>query len=69
MAFLNILPDPNNKIDNAGIADNTNGVAGPGFASMTLTSDDKVMMSRTNTGRVITRKTATQQWITQTREG
>ena len=62
MAFLNILPDPNNKIDNAGIADNTNGVAGPGFASMTLTSNDKVMMSRTNTGRVITRKTATQQW-------
>ena len=54
MAFLNILPDPNNKIDNAGIADNTNGVAGPGFASMTLTSNDKVMMSRTNTGRTRT---------------
>ena len=62
MAFLNILPDPNTKIDNAGIADNTNGVAGPGFASMTLTSNDKVMMNKTNTGRIITRKLATQQW-------
>lgn len=61
MAFLNILPDPNNKITDAGTADSS-GVVGPGFASMTLTSNDKVMMNKTNTGRVITRKLATQQW-------
>ena len=61
MAFLNILPDPNNKITDAGTADSS-GVTGPGFASMTLTSNDKVMMNKTNTGRIITRKLATQQW-------
>ena len=62
MAFLNILPDPDTKIDFSGIADNTNGAAGPGFASVSLTSNDKVMMNNTNTGRIISRKLATQQW-------
>jgi len=61
MAFLNILPDPNNKITDAGTAHQT-GVVGPGFASISLTSNDKVMMNKTNTGRVITRKLAAQQW-------
>ena len=61
MAFLDILPDPDTEITDAGTA-HSNGAAGPGFASMTVTSNDKVMMNRTNTGRVITRKIATQQW-------
>jgi len=61
MAFLNILPDPNTKITDAGTADSS-GVVGPGFASISLTSNDKVMMNKTNTGRVITRKLAAQQW-------
>ena len=61
MAFLDILPDPDTKVTDAGTA-HSSGVAGPGFASISVTSNDKVMMNRTNTGRVITRKIATQQW-------
>ena len=64
MAFLDILPDPNNRIADTG-ANNWQAPEwspGPGFANMTLTSNDKVMMNKTNTGRVITRKLATQQW-------
>ena len=61
MAFLDILPDPDTKVTDAGTA-HSSGVAGPGFASIAVTSNDKVMMNKTNTGRVITRKIATQQW-------
>ena len=61
MAFLDILPDPDTKILDSGTTQ-SNGTAGPGFASISVTSNDKVMMNKTNTGRVITRKLATQQW-------
>ena len=61
MAFLDILPDPDTEITDAG-TDHSSGAKGPGFASISVTSNDKVMMNRTNTGRVITRKIATQQW-------
>ena len=61
MAFLDILPDPDTEITDAGTA-HSSGAAGPGFASISVTSNDKVMMNKTNTGRVITRKLATQQW-------
>ena len=55
--FSNRLPDPDYTIgywgagaasaDSAASADH-----GPGFASVKLTSDQKVMVSRTNSGRV-----------------
>jgi len=61
MAFLNILPDPDTEMTEAGI-DHASGNKGPGFASVSITSNDKVMMNKTNTGRIITRKLATQQW-------
>jgi hypothetical protein len=62
MAILDILPDPNNKIMNSGKADNTNGTAGPGFASVQLTSDAKIMRTRTNSGRLIARGIAGHKW-------
>ena len=62
MAFsnhLNILPDPNNAIGNAG---ETGGTAGPGFASVQLTSDQPTMRDFTNSGRLLARAIARHQW-------
>ena len=61
MAFLTVLPDPSNKRSYWGAADSS-GDAGPGFASVKLTSDQKIMMSRTNSQRVISRAAAGQKW-------
>ena len=61
MAFSTVLPDPSNKRTYWGAAD-TSGDAGPGFASVKLTSDQKIMMSRTNSQRVISRAAAGQKW-------
>lgn len=66
-AFSNRLPDPDYTIgywgagaasaDSAASADH-----GPGFASVKLTSDQKVMVSRTNSGRVLAKAVAAQKW-------
>lgn len=58
-SFLDILPDPNNSIGDAGQA---SGTAGPGFASVKFSSNAPTQVSRTNSGRVITRRIAGQRW-------
>ena len=60
-SFLDILPDPNNKIGDAGQALGS-GTAGPGFASINFSSQAPTQVSRTNSGRVITRRVAGQRW-------
>lgn len=59
--FLNTLPDPSNKIGDAGQADSS-GSAGPGFASIKFTSEQPSSISRTNSGRVISRAIVGQRW-------
>ena len=63
-SFLNILPDPNNPIGDGGqaLATGSGGVAGPGFKSIKLTSNSPTQVSRTNSGRLITRRMAGQRW-------
>ncbi|SVD90285.1 uncharacterized protein METZ01_LOCUS443139, partial [marine metagenome] len=61
MAFATILPDPTNKRGSWG-ANDASGDAGPGFASVKLTSDQKMLMSRTNSQRVIARSVAGHKW-------
>lgn len=58
--YQNILPDPNNVIGDSGAATGT--VGGPGFKSVKLSSKTKTMKSRTNSGRILTRSHAYQQW-------
>ena len=60
-SFLDILPDPSNKIGDAGQASGS-GTAGPDFASIKFTSEQPSSISRTNSGRVITRAIVGQQW-------
>ena len=65
-SFLDILPDPNNPIGDGGQALATDatpaGVAGPGFASIKISSNQPTQISRTNSGRGITRRMAGQRW-------
>ena len=61
MAIQNILPDPNNRINNAGT--NVSGNFGPGFKSVSLKSKQPIMTDRTNSGRVIARVHAYHQWL------
>lgn len=63
-SFQNILPDPNNYITYAGsISSSGTGAAlGPGFTSVKFTSNQPTMMTRTNSGRVITRSVAAHSW-------
>lgn len=61
MAFTNILPTPDYKINEAGVAD-SNGTAGAGFSAVKLSSSFTTMTDRTNSGRFIARSTAYQQW-------
>ena len=42
MAILNVLPDPDNKSNESGNVD-ASGVAGPGFASVSLSSKQNIM--------------------------
>ena len=63
MAFtnhLNILPDPNNPIGDAG--ETGGGTAGPGFASVQLTSDQPTLKDLTNSGRLLGRAIARHRW-------
>ena len=58
-SFLNTLPDPNNPIGEGGQAGGTDG---PGFKSIKFSSAAPVQVSRTNSGRVITRGIAGHKW-------
>lgn len=63
MALANRLPDPYYKIDTSGGGSETgSGDAGPGFASVKLTSDQRMVVTRTNSQRVIARGIAGQKW-------
>ena len=60
-SFADRLPDPNYKITEAG--DNSgSGLAGPGFASVKFSSEQPVSISRTNSGKVITRAIVGHSW-------
>jgi len=58
-SFQNILPDPNNRYGEGGQA---TGTTGPGFASIDFSSEAPIQVSRTNSGRVITRSAAGHKW-------
>tara|TARA_Y100001972_G_scaffold120536_1_gene163257 strand:+ start:2336 stop:3202 length:867 start_codon:yes stop_codon:yes gene_type:complete len=60
-SFLDILPDPNNKIGTGGES-NASGTAGPGFASIRFTSEAPIMKTMTNSGRVVSRAIVGHQW-------
>jgi len=66
-SFLDILPDPTNPIGSGGqaLATSSGGITGPGFASVNFTSSAPIQMSRTNSGRVITRSIAGHKWTIQ----
>ncbi len=58
--FQNILPDPNNSIASAGQA--TGAVKGPGFASVSFSSEQKVLRDLTNSGRLLARAKTGHKW-------
>lgn len=62
MAFSNVLPDPVNKITDAGVYDNSTGTAGPGFAALNFRSVRDTQVSRTISGRGVPRSTGAQHW-------
>lgn len=57
--FQNVLPDPNNTIGSAGQAA---GTAGPGFASVSITSEQPMLRDKTNSGRILARAVASHKW-------
>ena len=63
-SFLDILPDPNNPIGISGqaLATGSGGTNGPGFASVQFSSEAPIQVSRTNSGRVLTRAIAGHKW-------
>jgi len=60
-AFANILPDPANPITDAGDTSPT-GTPGPGFSAMNFRSVTETQVSRTVSGRGITRDGGSQRW-------
>jgi len=62
MAFMDILPDPLYKRSYWGKQDGTGDQPGPGFASVSVTSDQQMMLTRTNSQRVISRASAGHKW-------
>lgn len=65
MAFFSVyqdtLPNPSNSIAYDGSASaNTGSAAGPGYASVKISSNFKTMRDRTNSGRLISRSKAAQ---------
>ena len=54
-SFANRLPDPAFGVDEAGQNVNSAVNYGPGFASVRFSKEQPTMMSRTNSGRVVTR--------------
>jgi len=63
-SFANRLPDPNYGIAEDGSTSNTT-VTGPGFKSVKFTSEQPTTISRTNSGRVITRAIVAHRWKVQ----
>ena len=61
-SFSNRLPDPNWGLNDAGDGHASNYTEGPGFASVTFTSNQPAAVSRTNSGRVTTRAIQGQNW-------
>lgn len=61
-AFSNILPDPINKITDAGVYTTGVGNAGPGFAGINFRSSRTTQVSRTNSGKGIHRERDSQYW-------
>ena len=59
--FSDLLPDPINKINNAGATD-ASGNAGPGFAKIKFTSDNTTQVSRTISGRGVTASPSYHSW-------
>tara|TARA_R110001592_G_scaffold26693_2_gene99656 strand:- start:7989 stop:8729 length:741 start_codon:yes stop_codon:yes gene_type:complete len=59
-AFSNRLPDPAYSIEETGKGGS--GTAGPGFASVSLESNQPVAFGKTNSGRVTTRSIAGHNW-------
>ena len=50
MPIQNILPDPNNTITPSGADSGSGSVAGPGFSGVTVTSQQPIVMNRSNSG-------------------
>jgi len=63
-SFLDILPSPDKPIGIAGqsLSTGSGGTEGPGYASVTFSSEAPIQTSRTNSGRVITRSIAGHKW-------
>ena len=57
----NTLPDPHNQFSEAG-GGTYNAVYGPGYASVKLSSEQKIMNTRTNSGRLISRSVSGHKW-------
>ena len=57
-SFQIMLPDPNNGVGIAGNASTATADKGPGFASVSISSGTPIQVSRTNSGRVISRSAA-----------
>ena len=60
-SFADRLPDPNFGIGEDGSSSNST-ITGPGFSSVKFSSERPVSVSRTNSGRVITRAIVGQRW-------
>jgi hypothetical protein len=60
-SFSDLLPDPNNRINTAGVSDAT-GSAGPGFAKVKFRSNNQVQVSRTISGRGVTASPGYHNW-------
>lgn len=60
-SFSDLLPDPNNKINTAGVSD-VAGSAGPGFAQVKFRSNNQVQVSRTISGRGVTASPGFHNW-------
>lgn len=62
--FATILPSPTYQIGDAGQADGESGAntSGPGYASVSLSSSEKILKNRTNSGRYISRSATSQFW-------
>ncbi len=61
MAVQTTLPDPNNRISASG--DDGSGSYGPGFSAVTLTSQQPILMNRSNSGLAFRSINKYQKWM------
>ena len=60
--YQNTLPDPNNNFaESGGVGSGTDG-PGPGYASVKLASEQPLLNTRTNSGRLISRSLSGHKW-------